>query len=392
MKLVRLGDISIAFSDDESLVLRSFSRGIAARVPGPALAVLSYCDQPRSADEVEDAFGPAFGRIFGALQRAGFLVSSDAAGDTPVFFENYASVDVHRRMLGDRVRLDAYRAALEEVVEPGMAVLDAGTGSGILACLAAKAGARVVYAVDRSDMVDVARDVVKRSGLEDKVKLIRGDFATVELPEKVDLIVSETFGQFALSEGGGPDLEQARAAHLAAGGRVMPESLELYMAPVSSPELYAETVEPFDDRYGVDLTALREAAMRRARTEVVPQEALLHPGAQIVELPWPNSANPVGDTAYQGLRSGKMHGLVGWFALRLSKSVRLSTGPRDDLTHWKQAYFPMPEIDVPQGAEMIHRIECTPSPGDRRGYDIKSDWALKGEGLEIGGTMVHKVR
>ena len=45
---------------------------------------------------------------------------------------------------------------LAAVVRPGCAALDAGCGSGILAGLTARAGARVVYAVDNSDMIDVA--------------------------------------------------------------------------------------------------------------------------------------------------------------------------------------------------------------------------------------------
>ena len=392
MKLVRLGDISIAFSDDESFVLRSFSRGVATRVPGPALALLSFCVQPRSVQDVIEAFGPAYGQLFEALHRAGFLATPEEAAHTPMFFENYASVDVHRRMLADRVRLDAYKAALQEVVKPGMAVLDAGTGSGILACLAAQAGARVVYAVDRSDMVDLARNIVAESGLDETIQVVRGDFARVELPEKVDVIVSETFGQFALAEGAGPDLVQTARRHLKEGGRVVPDGLELYVAPVRAPTFYAETVDPFDDTYGVQLGPLADAAMRRARNVEMPASALIHPGKCIVTMPWPDASHPQGEVTFEDLPAGAMHGWVGWFDIQLSPSVRLSTSPTAPMTHWKQTYFPMPQMTLSEGTRWTHRMTCKPSPGDRRGYEVTSDWSRTCEaGMEAGSTM-HRVR
>ena len=64
----------------------------------------------------------------------------------------YDFVDEHLLMLSDEMRTNAYRAAIEAVVKPGMSVLDFGTGSGALAFFAARAGARV-YAVDKSPFI-----------------------------------------------------------------------------------------------------------------------------------------------------------------------------------------------------------------------------------------------
>lgn len=64
------------------------------------------------------------------------------------------------------------------------AVLDVGTGSGILAIWCAQAGARKVYAVEATKMADHARELVKGNGVEDIVEVIEGSMEDVVLPEK----------------------------------------------------------------------------------------------------------------------------------------------------------------------------------------------------------------
>ena len=56
--------------------------------------------------------------------------------------------EYHHALLTDAVRVDAFADAIARVVRPGDVVIDAGTGSGVLAVLAARAGAKQVIAVD----------------------------------------------------------------------------------------------------------------------------------------------------------------------------------------------------------------------------------------------------
>ena len=64
---------------------------------------------------------------------------------------------------------------LEEIVEPGVAVLDVGTGSGILAIAAVKLGAASVLAVDlEPQSIVVAEENATRNGVSDRIRVARG--------------------------------------------------------------------------------------------------------------------------------------------------------------------------------------------------------------------------
>jgi len=77
---------------------------------------------------------------------------------------------------------------LEEKIQPGMRVLDLGTGSGILALAAAKLGADTVLALD-SDPVAVAtaQENARRNGVASQVTVAQGSL--VQATETYDLLV-----------------------------------------------------------------------------------------------------------------------------------------------------------------------------------------------------------
>lgn len=80
--------------------------------------------------------------------------------------------------------------ALEELVRPGMTVFDVGTGSGVLAIVAAKLGAKRVEAVDFDPVaVRVARENVRQNGAEDVVRTERSDLLK-SVAGRADLIIA----------------------------------------------------------------------------------------------------------------------------------------------------------------------------------------------------------
>ena len=80
--------------------------------------------------------------------------------------------------------------ALEDLVRPGMTVFDVGTGSGVLAIVAAKLGAKRVEAVDFDTVaVRVARENVRQNGAEDVVRTERSDLLK-SVAGEADLIIA----------------------------------------------------------------------------------------------------------------------------------------------------------------------------------------------------------
>lgn len=371
MRIQRRRDLGFSLLDDGAILVRAQTAGIGARIPPVALGVLAFFTRARPADDAVAAFGPQAGSLVEGLLGVGLLVPEGEADSTPVFFDNFSALDVHRRMLEDRGRIEAYRRALEVLVEPGSAVLDAGTGSGVLGILAARAGAARVEAVDNSAMIDRARGVVADSGLADVVRCVRSDFATVQV-EPVDLVVTETFGSLALAEGAAADLQKCIARNLRPGGRVIPSELSLVFAPVVEPEAVAPLFGPWQVE-GVDFSSLVDAQRLRGVTRLVDPAHLGRPGQTLGRLAFPDEAERcAGTLRFDGLER-PLVALCGWFVLHLAPGVDLPTGPSDPPTHWQQALLPLELEPVDGVVELQIRVE--PAPDDRRALLVRADWS-----------------
>ena len=103
----------------------------------------------------------------------------------------------------DKVRTEGYMNAIldNKNIFKDKIVLDVGCGSGILSMFAAKAGAKLVIAVDMSNIIEQAIHISIENDYQDKIVFLRGKLEEVKLPvEKVDIIISEWMGYFLLFE------------------------------------------------------------------------------------------------------------------------------------------------------------------------------------------------
>jgi type II protein arginine methyltransferase len=138
----------------------------------------------------------------------------------------------HFPMMADRPRNQAYADALARVVA-GRRVLDIGAGSGLLAMMAARAGAAHVDTCEMQPVIaDVARTVVIANDLSDRVNvwsMKSSDLSTgQELSERADVLVTETFASGLLSEGVLPTVEDAHQRLLKPDAIVIPRRAAAY--------------------------------------------------------------------------------------------------------------------------------------------------------------------
>lgn len=290
------------------------------------------------------------------------------------YFARYGDLELHRRMVSDRRRTQAFAEALYRSISPDTIVLDVGTGTGILAMLAARAGARRVYAVDCAEIIEVARELVRTNGLEGVVEVIRGAAEEVSLGAPVDLIVSEWLGNFALVESMLEDVIAARDRNLSSRGKMIPASVAVMLAPLDDGVLYADDGPGYWRNlvHGLDLTALEklELAQGKAWQRFVEPGALLASGQPLVTLDLrtarASDACARGCLVFRAMRDGVLNGFCGWFVAELSDAVTLDTAPGLGATHWAQTYVPFIPRRVEKGERIRVEYELEPDPQERR--------------------------
>lgn len=139
----------------------------------------------------------------------------------------------------------------------------------------AKAGAKQVIAVDRSDIIEKARENIFNNGLSKVITCVKGAIEEVVLPVKeVDIIVSEWMGYFLLYEAMLPSVLYARDKYLKPDGLLAPSSCTLWIAPIADQEYIADHISFWRDVYGFDMKAMQEGIYDDARVETTPKNLL----------------------------------------------------------------------------------------------------------------------
>ncbi|XP_034835293.1 uncharacterized protein Art8 [Maniola hyperantus] len=273
------------------------------------------------------------------------------------YFSSYEDLEIHRLMLEDDPRTDTYRRAILENKGyfKNKVVMDVGCGTGILSIFCAQAGAKKVYAIEASNLANLAKEIVKENQFEDVIEVIHSKVERVTLPGgiKVDAIVSEWMGFYLLHEGMLDSVYVARDKFLKDDGLLFPESAVVYVAPCSVPQLY----DKWKNFHGVSLTTFSKHL--RASKSSKPEIMQISPDDLLGEeevLAWINLKNDF-DFELSGFciehvvgarKSGQYQGICIWFdchfpVLSNGDEIVLSTAPKAKLTHWKQTVILLPE-------------------------------------------------
>ncbi|XP_078109880.1 protein arginine N-methyltransferase 3 isoform X1 [Sander vitreus] len=302
------------------------------------------------------------------------------------YFSSYGHYSIHEEMLKDKVRTESYRDFMYRNPEVfrDKVVLDVGCGTGILSMFAARAGAKKVIAVDQSEIIYQAMDIVRSNQLEDKITLIKGRIEDIKLPvEKVDIIISEWMGYFLLFESMLDSVLYARDLYLADGGSVYPDLCNISLAAVGDTQKHQDHIAFWDDVYGFNMACMKKAVVPEAMVEVVKTETLISEPTVIQTI----DCNRVclselefaSDFCLKITNTTDCTAIVGYFDIFFDKGcsnkVMFSTGPQVTKTHWKQTVFLLERpISVQAGEELQGKITVRKNKKDPRSLLVTFDF------------------
>ena len=255
-------------------------------------------------------------------------------------------IEYHRTLLADRVRNTAFHEALSRVVVKGKTtVADIGAGTGFLGFLAAKLGAKRVDFYERADIAAVARKLLRHNKLTN-CRIAEIHSTEVAVPDPVDVVVSETLGNYPFEENIVETLNDARARFLNPGGIIIPRAVEQFVCPVTTERFYRDLTTWDDVGFGLDFAPAKTMTLHNIYVRLFQPSDLLGTGG--AALSWDklafdrrNKTTRAGEARWPIKKRTTIYGLALWWSAELVDGVSLANGPLNPPTHWEQLYLPV---------------------------------------------------
>jgi SAM-dependent methyltransferase len=290
---------------------------------------------------------------------------------------SYRHVAMHKVMLQDVVRTEAYERAVADVVMPEHSVLDFGCGTGILAMFAARSGADRVIAVDRSPFIKTAQAIAQANGL-DNIEFYYDDDQSLQLDEKVDVIVSEWMGHCLFYEAMLEPLLAVRDRFLASDGVMIPAEVTLHAGLVCDEDLLEDLAFLREKPYGFNFSPIADAPFEQTDLVTLDPDSLLKNTVKLGSLNMHTISKTDAPRVFTGIlrpeKKCEIYALCGWFSATLSPGVAFGTGPNDLPTHWDQVLFPLPQ---PFSVDPARELTVSISPlTEKTGKEQCWSWSI----------------
>ncbi|KAH0935782.1 hypothetical protein HID58_012899 [Brassica napus] len=356
-------------------------------------------------------------------------ITTDAADDTTsadYYFDSYShfgkmnpcalwcligGLYLLQEMLKDVVRTKTYQNVIyqNKFLIKDKVVLDVGAGTGILSLFCAKAGAKHVYAVECSQMADMAKEIVKANGFSDGtsffllsiITVLKGKIEEIELPTpKVDVIISEWMGYFLLFENMLDSVLYARNKWLVDGGIVLPDKASLFLTAIEDSEYKEDKIEFWNSVYGFDMSCIKKKAMMEPLVDTVDQKQIVTDSRLLKTMDISKMSS--GDASFTApfklvaQRNDYIHALVAYFDVSFTmchKLLGFSTGPKSRATHWKQTVMYLEDVlTICEGETITGSMSVSYNKKNPRDVDIKLSYSLDGQHSKISRTQHYKMR
>jgi len=267
-------------------------------------------------------------------------------------------IEYHRTLIADRVRNDAFKAALSRVIRKGETVVaDIGAGTGLLGLMASRLGAREVYLYEMAEVAAVAQEILKKNRARN-CHLMPCHSTEMQDPPRVDVVVSETLGNYPFEENIIETMNDSVRRHLKRGGIVIPGRLTQYVAPVVTDRIHTELTAWERVGNGIDLSPAQVMSLNNIYVRTLLPSELLDEGRSAkawdeIDFSVANRTTRKGEARWTPAGNTMIYGFATWWVAELVPGVNLSTAPDAPRTHWEQLYFPMLRPIKVRGGETI---------------------------------------
>lgn len=254
-------------------------------------------------------------------------------------------------------------------VAPGDVVLDLGTGTGVLAFMASRAGAAKVYAVEHSDFIEVAREIGRHNGFTN-IEFVQANSREFSPPEPIDVVLHEQMGDELFNENMLDNVLDLRDRVLRPGGQILPGRFRLFMEPVSfRPEMRVRRFHNIDLPDGIDLRPMETSmAMAPYDTDrsgqfwarpgsVAASIGTPHP---VIEFDLTTLESPDALPRHHHLERVSSNGLIVdgvcvWFEAQFDDNTTLTTSPLAPNTSWGNRMYRL-DREIHAGETLALRI------------------------------------
>jgi hypothetical protein len=253
----------------------------------------------------------------------------------------------HFGMLNDAARNKAYEEAIGRTVHSGDIVLEIGTGAGLLAMMAARAGAGHVYTCESVGAIaQKAQEIIAGNGLSSQITVLpkwsTALRAGSDLPRRADVLICEIADNLLIGEGMLAAIAHARSDLLVPNARLLPGSGRVLVEPVEAPNLHS--LDRIGQVSGFDLSAFNEFSRFGNLSVESVREGDFEPLGDAAEAfrfdftdgPFQSESKRLDMVC---CRAGELHGLLVWFELSLAADITIGNYPGRDGDHWGHALF-----------------------------------------------------
>lgn len=254
-------------------------------------------------------------------------------------------------LLSHKSRLSKFNQAIKQIVDSKSYVIDIGTGTGILAMIAARAGARKVTAIDvNHDSIIYAMKAAQLNGLNTSIDFLESHYEDFHPNERADVVVCEMLSSMMLIEQQIPACSHAVKYFLKKDGIILPNQVSIFAVPVESFDLW--------HRFEIEGFSFPKVPQTIDPTQYKDLGNLTK--MHTFDLTVENNGKIREYISFKVREDGIIHGLVGMFESQLYDELILNMEDG-----WRDLYMPLENpLHVKKDEKILFNIEFIPGNYD----------------------------